>query len=606
MLLSGISKSTELLRADYIVKKLATEVYMTKLLKYLKGYEKESICGPLFKMLEACFELFVPLVIANIIDIGIKDNNITYIIKMGGILLLLAVIGITCSLTAQYFAAKSAVGFGTVLRKEMFAHINSLSYTELDTIGISTIITRITSDINQVQTGVNLVLRLFLRSPFIVIGALIMAFTIDVKITVIFIIAVPLLSFIIYGIMLITIPMYRKVQKKLDVVLVKIKESLVGVRVIRAFCRQEDKKNEFGEAAEELMNMQSLVGKISALLNPATYVIVNIAIIAIIWFGGIEVNAGSLSQGKVMALVNYMMQILLALVALSNLIINFTKALASASRINEVFDQVTSIHEGKNTDTEIRYDEAAPIVELKGVSFGYHNAKEDSLTAISVAVSKGQTIGIIGGTGSGKTTLIQLLPRFYDVKEGVLSVCGKNVKDYPLKELREKFGIVSQKAVLFKGTIRDNLKWGKEDATDEEMYQALTIAQAKEFVDEKKQGLDFMILQGGRNLSGGQKQRLTIARALVRKPEILILDDSSSALDYATDAKLRQALAKETKGMTVFLISQRASSIQHADRILVLDDGEIVGSGTHEELLQECEIYREICSSQLSQKEAAK
>ncbi|WMJ89475.1 ABC transporter ATP-binding protein [Anaerocolumna sp. MB42-C2] len=583
---------------------------MRKLLKYLKDYKKESIIAPLFKMLEATFELFVPLVMASIIDTGIRNNNVPYIFRMGGILLLLGVIGLICSLTAQYYAAKAGVGFGTELRNHMFRHINQLSFAELDSIGTSTLITRITSDINQAQAGVNLVLRLFLRAPYIVAGALIMAFTINVKIALIFLVAVPVLAVIIYGIMLFSIPMYKKVQKKLDLVLKLTRENLVGVRVIKAFCRQRDNMREFDTATDDLMNMQLLVGKVSALLNPVTYVIVNAAIIAIVWYGGIKVDTGTITQGEVIALVNYMTQILLALIALSNLIISFTKAMASASRINEVLGETPSIIETENSRIEKKEENtvcpSAFKVQMKGVHFTYKDAKEESITDLSFSVKAGETIGIIGGTGSGKSTLINLLPRFMDVSAGEILLDGKNVKDYPLKILREKCGVVPQKAVLFKGTIRENIKWGKKDATDEEIYKALEIAQAREFVDSKQEGLETMVLQGGQNLSGGQRQRLTIARALVRKPEILILDDSSSALDFATDAKLRKALAKDTQKTTVFLVSQRATSIRHADKIIVLEDGNMAGYGTHEELLLHCEVYAEICKSQLSGKEVAK
>lgn len=575
---------------------------MRKLLKYLKHYKKESIIGPLFKLLEACFELTVPIIMARMIDVGIKNQNMTFVWKMGAILVAFGVLGLVCSLTAQYFAAKAAVGFGTELREEFFKHIGTLSYRELDMAGNATLVTRITSDINQVQSGVNLVLRLFLRSPFIVVGAMAMAFTISVKLALIFVVAVPILSIVIYGIMIWTIPLYRKVQKRLEKIMLMTRENLSGVRVVRAFRTQEREKEEFCQQTKNLMNMQIFVGKISALLNPVTYLIVNGATILIVWFGGKEVYYGNLSQGEIVALVNYMSQILLALVALANLIITFTKALASAERINEVFALKSSIEngfeeEGGNSEKQI---------ELNKVSMMYHGDKEEVLTDITLAVKKGDTIGIIGGTGSGKTTLINLLPRFYDVTAGSVKIDGKNVKEYDLKTLREKFGIVPQKAVLFHGTIRDNMLLGNENASDEEIWEALRIARADNVVKEKEKELDTIIQEGGKNLSGGQKQRLTIARALVRKPEILILDDSTSALDFATDAKLRKAIANHTDSMTVCIVSQRVMSMMRADKIFVLDKGKLVGNGTHEELLKTCEVYKEICSSQLSKEEVAR
>lgn len=577
---------------------------MTKLIKYLRHYKKESVIGPLFKLLEACFELIVPLVMAKIIDVGIADRDLPYILKMGSVLVLFGVLGLACSLTAQFFAAKAAVGFGTELRHDLFQHIGELSYTEIDTAGNATLVTRMTSDINQAQAGVNLVLRLFLRSPFIVVGALVMAFTISVKAAMIFVIAVPLLAIVIYGIMMITIPLYKKVQKGLDRVLLTTRENLSGIRVVRAFRTQQMEKQEFEEQSAVLMKVQMLVGRISALLNPVTYVIVNVAIIFIVWFGGKEVYKGALTQGQVIALVNYMSQILLALVALANLIVAFTKALASAGRINEVFALETSIVSGKGVE-ESKKNTAAKI-EFRNVQFLYKGDKEAVLSDINVSVNAGETVGIIGGTGSGKTTFVNLLPRFYDVSSGEVLVDGENVKDYELNTLRKKFGIVPQKAVLFHGTIRDNMRYGKEDAADEEIRQALRIAQAEEIVNKKQNGLDEMISEGGKNLSGGQRQRLTIARALVRQPEILILDDSASALDFATDAKLRKAIAESTDSMTVFIVSQRAASIMQADKIIVLDDGKIAGVGTHAELLKECGVYREICCSQLSKEEVAR
>lgn len=574
---------------------------MKKLLRYLRNYKKESVIGPLFKMLEACFELIVPLVMANIIDIGIQNKDMTYIWKMGVILVLFGVLGLSCSLTAQFFAAKAAVGFGTELRHDLFAHIENLSYRELDMAGTSTLVTRMTSDINQVQSGVNLVLRLFLRSPFIVVGALIMAFTISVKVSIVFVITVPLLALVIYGIMMITIPLYKKVQKGLDQVLLSTRENLSGIRVIRAFRTQEAEKEEYQEENKTLLILQMLVGKISALLNPVTYIIVNAATIAIVWLGGKEVYAGYLTQGEVIALVNYMSQILLALVALSNLIVSFTKAVASAGRINEVFDLISEIEDGTNS-VEGTYEEA---VAFENVSFSYPGAREHAIEHISFTVKRGQTIGVIGGTGSGKSTLMHLIPRFYDVNAGGIRIFGSPVGEYQIAGLREKIGVVPQKAVLFHGTIRDNLKMGNENATEEEILRAIEIAQAKEVVENKSDGLDSMISEGGKNLSGGQRQRLTIARALVKNPEILILDDSASALDFATDAKLRKAIKENTENMTVFIVSQRASSIMQADNILVLDDGELAGVGTHKELLETCQVYREICHSQLSEEEVA-
>ena len=580
---------------------------MKKLLKYLKDYKLESVMGPLFKMLEASFELFVPLVMANIIDTGIKNADQPYIWKMCGMLILLAAIGLTCSLTAQYFSAKAAVGFGTALRNDLFRHINSLSYREIDTIGTSTLITRMTSDINQVQSGVNLVLRLFLRSPFIVFGAMIMAFQVNVRAALIFVVAIPLLSIVVFGILLISMPLYKKVQKQLDRVLLTTRENLLGARVVRAFNRQQDEMKKFDEENSLLVNSQVFVGKISALMNPVTYVIVNGATIILIWTGAWQVEGGIITQGAVVALVNYMSQILVELVKLANLIITISKSLACANRISAVFEETSSIED--KADAAVLAANAGDAqeqpakVEFASMDFAYAGSSENALSQISFQAMRGQTIGIIGGPGSGKSTLVNLIPRFYDATGGRVLVDGVNVKDMPLQALREKIGIVPQKAVLFKGTLRDNIRWGKPDATDEEIYHALEIAQARDFVDSKDEGLDLMIQQGGKNLSGGQKQRLTIARALVRNPEILVLDDSASALDFATDAALRKAIRENTKDMTVFLVSQRATTIKNADQILVLDDGNLVGRGTHKELLDTCEVYREICFSQLSEKE---
>lgn len=576
---------------------------MKKLLRYLRNYRKEAILAPLFKMLEASFELIVPLVTARIIDVGIAGTDIPYIWRMCIVMIALGAIGLTCSLTAQYFSAKAAMGFSTELRRDMFAHINSLPYRELDIAGTSTLITRMTSDINQAQTGVNLVLRLFLRAPFIVVGALFMAFTISTRIGIIFLIAVPLISLVIYLIMKVTVPIYRKVQKTLDRISLITRENHVGARVVRAFRHQEEEIQDFKDANGTFTDIQIAAGRISALLNPATYVIMNLGIVAILWYGSKQVYAGAITQGEVTALVNYMTQILLALLQLANLIVAVTKAIASGSRLNEVFDIHSTMTDEGNQEQQTKPDEAR--VSFRDVEFTYANTTEPALEQITFDAKPGETVGIIGGTGCGKTTLVNLIPRFYDINGGTLKINGCDVRDYPLEQLRQKIGVVPQKAVLFKGTLRENMLWGKKDASDEEIWKALEIAQAKEFVEAKKDVLDMMIQQGGRNLSGGQRQRLTIARALIRKPEILILDDSASALDFATDAALRRAIHENTEGMTVFIVSQRAASIKQADRILVLDDGQLAGQGTHEELLQSCDVYREICLSQLSEKEVA-
>ena len=578
---------------------------MKRLLVYLNDYKKESILGPLFKLLEASFELLVPLVMAAIIDKGIADGNKKYVISMCIVMIALGVIGLVCSITAQYFAAKAAVGFSTKLRHALFDHIQSFSFTEMDTVGTSTLITRMTSDVNQVQSGVNLVLRLFLRSPFIVIGAMVMAFTIDIKAALIFAVTIPLLSIVVFGIMLITIPFYRKVQASLDRVLGVTRENLTGVRVIRAFGKEEEEKERFKKSNQDLTKIQIYVGKISGLLNPLTYIILNLAVAALIWQGGLQVNTGKITQGEVIALVNYMSQILIELVKLANLIITVTKAFACAKRIENVLDMEGSLKEGEIVKTENQPEENDEIaVEFRNVSLRYKNAGEDSLKHINLKAKKGQTIGIIGGTGAGKTSLVHLIPRFYDVTQGNVFVEGKDVKEYSLEELRQKVGIVMQKAVLFKGSIRENLSWGKKDASEKEMYRALETAQASDIVKNKESGLDFMIGQGGKNLSGGQRQRLTIARAVVKSPDILILDDSASALDFATDAKLRRAIRDMEGQTTVFIVSQRTSSIQHADQIVVLDDGEIAGIGTHEELLKNCSVYQEIYYSQFKKEEA--
>ncbi len=568
---------------------------MFKITNYLKEYKKESIIAPLFKMLEASFELLVPLVMSAIVETGIKNQDTGYIAKMGGILVLLAVVGLTCSIVAQYFAAKAAIGFGKNVRRDLFAHINRLSYQELDQAGTSTLITRMTNDINQMQSGVNMFLRLFLRSPFIVFGAMIMAFVVDVKAAMVFVVAIPLLSIVVFGIMLYSIPLYQKVQKAVDRVLLITRENLAGARVIRAFNRQQDEKTDFREGSETLYKIQMFVGKVSAVMNPVTYIIVNVAIIAIIWVSGIRVNTGRLEQGQVIALVNYMSQILVELVKLANLIILLTKAMACSKRVGEVFAMEPSIVEAEHTKSG---EGSKYKVQFNHVTFTYAGSKEPSLQDISFQAEEGQTIGIIGGTGCGKSTLVNLIPRFYDVTEGEVLVDGVNVKDYKFTDLREQIGIVPQKAVLFNGTIADNLRWKKKDASIEEMDRALKIAQAKDVIESKRNGLDEIVLQGGKNLSGGQRQRLTIARALVGDPKVLILDDSASALDFATDANLRSAIKNETKGMTVFIVSQRASTIKQADQIIVLDDGQMVGIGTHDELMESCEVYKEIVHSQ--------
>ena len=586
---------------------------MKKLLVYLKDYKKESVLGPLFKLLEATFELIVPLVMAAIIDTGVATGDKSYIMKMCMVLVLLAVIGLTCSITAQYFAAKAAVGFATKLRHALFAHIERLSFTEMDTVGTATLITRMTSDVNQVQNGVNLVLRLFLRSPFIVFGAMVMAFTIDVKAALVFVVTIPLLSIIVFGIMLISIPLYKKVQSALDKVLGITRENLTGSRVIRAFNKEDDEKVHFNENNDLLTRAQIYGGKISALMNPLTYVIINGAIVVLVWTGAVRVDNGYITQGEVVALINYMSQILVELVKLANLIININKSIACGNRIQSIFEMQPSITDGSGqkvdkvrTDTADRSEEAEYAVEFSHVGLTYAGAGDESLTDIDFKVKKGETIGIIGGTGSGKSSVVNLIPRFYDVTSGFIKVDGKDVKDYPLEELRGKIGTVLQKAVLFHGTIRENLKWGNPDATEEDLNRAITVAQAKEFVDNKEGRLDFEIEQGGKNLSGGQRQRLTIARAVVKKPEILILDDSASALDFATDAALRKAIREMEGETTVFIVSQRAASIQHADRIVVLDDGKIVGLGTSEELLESCEVYQEIYNSQFKKQEGGK
>ncbi|MBD5545089.1 MAG: ABC transporter ATP-binding protein [Lachnospiraceae bacterium] len=569
---------------------------MKKLLIYLKGYKKETILAPLFKMLEAAFELLIPLVVASIIDVGIENGDRAYIIKMCLLMVALGVIGLICSITAQFYAAKAAVGFATGLRHGLFAHIQSLSFAEIDRIGTSTMITRMTSDINQVQSGVNLVLRLFLRSPFIVFGAMIMAFTVDVKAAFVFVAAIPLLSIVVFGIMLISIPLYKKVQEALDKVLLLTRENLTGVRVIRAFGMEEEEKERFAESNLLLLKLQKYVGKISALMNPVTYIIINSAVIALIWIGGEQVYEGMITQGQVVALVSYMSQILVELIKLANLIITVTKAIACGNRIQAVFEIECSLEEAQEKMREVENTDAKILFEKVGLT--YPGNAEESLKDIDFAVRKGETVGVIGGTGSGKTSLVHLIPRFYDATRGRVLIDGRDVKEYPLCELRKKIAIVLQKSVLFSGTIRENLLWGREDATEEELWEALEISQSKEFVEQKEKGLETNISQGGKNLSGGQKQRLTIARALVKQPEILIMDDSASALDFATDAALRKAIREMKNPPVVFIVSQRAASVLQADKILVLEDGGIAGMGTHEELLQSCEVYQEIYYSQ--------
>ncbi|WP_296118521.1 ABC transporter ATP-binding protein [uncultured Eubacterium sp.] len=594
---------------------------MKKLLRYLKDYKKESVLGPLFKLLEATLELFVPLVVAAIIDTGIGNHDRGYVVKMCLVLVLLGLIGLAFSITAQYFAAKAAVGFVTKIRHVLFAHIQKLSYAELDTQGTSTLITRMTSDMNQVQNGVNLTLRLLLRSPFVVIGAMVMAFTIDVKAALVFAVGIPALAVVVFGVMLACIPLYRKVQNRLDKVLGLTRENLTGVRVLRAFCKEEEQEEKFRKQNQVLTDTQKFVGRISALLNPLTYIIINVAIIALIWVGAIRVDMGIITQGAVVALYNYMSQILTELIKLANLIINITKSVACGNRIQSVLELEPSIKDGTAHSEEKtgvsdakanginvtgeRHDDGTHAGNTSGYSvvfehagIRYPEAAQEAVSDISLKVRPGETVGIIGGTGSGKSSLVNLIPRFYDCSSGAVYVDEKNVCDYGLTELRDKIGVVPQKAVLFAGTIRSNMQWGKPDATEQEMFEALEIAQAKDVVMKKEHGLDTEVEQGGKNFSGGQRQRLTIARALVKKPEILILDDSSSALDFATDAALRMAIGAMKQKPTLFIVSQRTSSIQYADKIVVLDDGAVVGIGTHAELMDSCEVYQEIYNSQ--------
>lgn len=590
---------------------------MRKLLVYLKDYKKETVLAPLFKMLEATFELFVPFVMADIIDYGIGASDSGIVLRSGLLLIALGLIGLLCSITAQYFAAKAAVGFSTKLKHALFDHIQTLSFTEIDTLGTSTLITRMTSDVNQVQNGINMVLRLFLRSPFIVFGAMIMAFLIDVKAAFVFVVTIPLLAVVVFGIMLITMPLYKKVQAGLDAVLLATRENLTGARVIRAFHKEAEETERFEKKNTALTNLQLFVGKLSALTNPVTYIIVNAATILLLYVGAVRVDEAVISQGQVVALVNYMSQILVELVKLANLIILITKALACANRIESIFEVESSMQWGETAQAAsgqvilaeekermAAAQENTLAVEFDHVHLAYAGAGAESLSDIHITVKKGQTVGVIGGTGSGKSSLVNLIPRFYDCTKGTVRIDGRDVKTYGMEELRGKVGIVLQRAVLFRGTIRENLLWGRKDASDEELWEALSRAQAKEFVEAKEGGLDAPVAQEGRNLSGGQRQRLTIARALVGRPKILILDDSASALDYATEAALRTAIKELTGETTVFIVSQRASSIRHADQIIVLEDGEMAGLGTHEELLAGCEVYQEIYYSQFEKQNA--
>ena len=571
------------------------------LFAYMKDYKKECVLGPLFKLLEASFELMVPLVMAAVIDVGIANGDRGYIGRMCLVMAALGVIGLVCSITAQFFAAKASVGVAAKLRHALFAHIQELSFTEMDTAGTSTLITRMTSDINQVQNGLNLALRLLLRSPFVVFGAMVMAFTIDAPAALVFVVAIPLLAVVVFGVMLWTMPRYKKVQAGLDRVLGNTRENLTGVRVIRAFGREEAETGRFETENNALTKLQEHVGRVSALMNPVTYVIINLATVVLIWVGAVRVDTAIITQGAVVALINYMSQILVELIKLANLIINITKALACASRVQGVLDTESSMEAPQALSNVVEQNQER--VTFRNVALTYQGAGAASLSGLSFSVKPGETVGVIGGTGSGKSSLVNLIPRFYDATQGDVLVDGHNVRDYPLASLREKVGVVPQRAVLFTGTIRDNLKWGKPDATDEELWQALETAQARDFVEEKPGGLDEPVSQGGKNFSGGQRQRLSIARALVRKPEILIVDDSASALDFATDARLRKAIRQMEGGPTVFIVSQRASSIRYADKIIVLDDGEAVGIGTHEELLKHCEVYREIFESQFQREE---
>ena len=577
---------------------------MFKLIPYLKDFKKECFLGPLFKLLEAILELIVPLVMAKIIDIGVKSYDTSYIIKMGILIIILGIVGLGSALVCQYFAAKASQGFGTKLRNELFHHINSLSHSEIDNIGTPSLITRIINDVNQLQVAVAMAIRLGVRAPFIILGSAIMAMFINLKLSLIFFLSIPLIVLTLYLVMGKAVPLYRVIQKKLDKISLITRENLDGVRVVRAFSKQEVEKNRFNIAALDHSNTAIKVGKLSALLNPLTFMIMNFSIAFIVWFGGIGVNNGNFTQGEIIAFVNYMTQILLTLIVVANLVIIFTKASASATRVNEVLDTKSSIKEASSSTKVQATNNSSKIIEFKNVSFSYNNSKQYSLENISLSINKGETIGIIGGTGAGKSTLVNLMPRFYESTEGEIFINGENIKNYSIKDLRNLFGIVPQKAVLFTGSLRENMKWANKNASDEEILMALDIAQCSDFVSNLKDGLDTAVLQGGKNFSGGQKQRLTIARALVGSPKIIILDDSSSALDFATDLKLRQALNTHAKDITTIIVSQRASSIKNSDKIVVLDDGKLAGIGTHEELLENSEVYKEICLSQLTREEA--
>ena len=577
---------------------------MFKLIPYLKDFKKECFLGPLFKLLEAILELIVPLVMAKIIDIGVKSYDTSYIIKMGILIIILGIVGLGSALVCQYFAAKASQGFGTKLRNELFHHINSLSHSEINNIGTPSLITRIINDVNQLQVAVAMAIRLGVRAPFIILGSAIMAMFINLKLSLIFFLSIPLIVLTLYLVMGKSIPLYRVIQKKLDKISLITRENLEGVRVVRAFSKQEVEKDRFNIAALDHSNTAIKVGKLSALLNPLTFMIMNFSIAFIVWFGGIGVNNGNFTQGEIIAFVNYMTQILLTLIVVANLVIIFTKASASATRVNEVLDTKSSIKEASSSTKVQDTNNSSKIIEFKNVSFSYNNSKQYSLDNISLSINKGETIGIIGGTGSGKSTLVNLMPRFYESTEGKIFINGENIKNYSIKDLRNLFGIVPQKAVLFTGSLRENMKWANKNASDEEILMALDIAQCSDFVSNLKDGLDTAVLQGGKNFSGGQKQRLTIARALVGSPKIIILDDSSSALDFATDLKLRQALNIHAKEITTIIVSQRASSIKNSDKIVVLDDGKLAGIGTHEELLENSEVYKEICLSQLTREEA--
>ena len=577
---------------------------MFKLIPYLKDFKKECFLGPLFKLLEAILELIVPLVMAKIIDIGVKSYDTSYIIKMGILIIILGIVGLGSALVCQYFAAKASQGFGTKLRNELFRHINSLSHSEIDNIGTPSLITRIINDVNQLQVAVAMAIRLGVRAPFIILGSAIMAMFINLKLSLIFFLSIPLIVLTLYLVMGKSIPLYSVIQKKLDKISLITRENLEGVRVVRAFSKQEVEKDRFNIAALDHSNTAIKVGKLSALLNPLTFMIMNFSIAFIVWFGGIGVNNGNFTQGEIIAFVNYMTQILLTLIVVANLVIIFTKASASATRVNEVLDTKSSIKEASSSTKVQATNNSSKIIEFKNVSFSYNNSKQYSLENISLSINKGETIGIIGGTGAGKSTLVNLIPRFYESTEGEIFINGENIKNYSIKDLRNLFGIVPQKAVLFTGSLRENMKWANKNASDEEILMALDIAQCSDFVSNLKDGLDTSVLQGGKNFSGGQKQRLTIARALVGSPKIIILDDSSSALDFATDLKLRQALNIHAKEITTIIVSQRASSIKNSDKIVVLDDGKLAGIGTHEELLENSEVYKEICLSQLTREEA--